>query len=97
LIFSYFCTIKTPNHQSFYGEKTMGYKNTQSSFGFADLALNKTLQHNRSLETMERLDKAINWKKIESILLSHYIPGTSSEGAGTYHPMLLYKSLLLQK
>jgi hypothetical protein len=46
---------------------------------------------------MEKLDKAINWKKIESILLSHYIPGTSSEGAGTYHPMLLYKSLLLQK
>jgi IS5 family transposase len=46
---------------------------------------------------MERLDKAINWKKIESILLSHYIPGTSSEGAGAYHPMLLYKCLLLQK
>jgi IS5 family transposase len=75
----------------------MGYKNTQSSFGFADLALNKTLKHNRSLETMERLDKAINWKKIESILLSHYIPGTSSEGAGAYHPRLLYKCLLLQK
>jgi hypothetical protein len=46
---------------------------------------------------MERLDKAINWKKIESILLSHYIPGTNSEGAGAYHPMLLYKCLLLQK
>jgi IS5 family transposase len=75
----------------------MGYKNTQSSFRFADLALNKTFKHNRSIETMERIDKAINWKKIESILLSHYIPGTSNEGAGAYHPMLLYKCLLLQK
>jgi hypothetical protein len=42
----------------------MGYKNTQSSFRFADLALNETLQHNRRLETMNRRVSIKNLKNI---------------------------------
>jgi hypothetical protein len=29
--------------------------------------------------------------------MSHYVVGTSPEGADTFPPLLLYKSLLLQK
>jgi hypothetical protein len=46
---------------------------------------------------MDKLNKSIDWAKIKSILSCHYIHGTSNEGASAYHPILLYKCLLLQK
>jgi hypothetical protein len=52
-----------------------------NSLGFADLALASSLKHNRSLKLMEKLDKAIDWSRVESILLSHYSVGNSGEGA----------------
>ncbi len=75
----------------------MGFKRLHESFSFADLAIQETLEHNRSLETMEKLKKAINWDRIESILMSHYTVGTSGEGADAYPPLLLYQCILLQK
>ena len=68
-----------------------------SSLGFADLALASSLKHNRSLKLMEKLDKSIEWSRIEAILLSHYTVGTSGEGADAYPPMLLFRCMLLQK
>ena len=70
----------------------MGYKKIDKSLDFADLALATSLKHNRSLVIMENIDKAINWSRVESILLSHYAVGTSSEGADAYPPLLLFKS-----
>jgi IS5 family transposase len=75
----------------------MGYKKMVQNFGFADLALESSLKHNRSLKTMEKLDKAINWPRVEEILMNHYTVGTSSEGADAYPPLLLFKCLMLQK
>jgi len=75
----------------------MAFKKMDQNLGFADLTLKNSLKHNRSLETMEKLNKAINWLKVQEILLSHYTVGTSSEGADAYPPMLLFKCLLLQK
>jgi IS5 family transposase len=75
----------------------MGYKKIDQSLGFADLALASSLKHNRSLKLMEKIDKAINWSRIESILMGHYLVGTSSEGADAYRPLLLFKCLMLQK
>ena len=46
---------------------------------------------------MEQLDKAINWTRIDEILIAHYTVGTSNEGADAYPPLLLTKCLLLQK
>ena len=46
---------------------------------------------------MEKLDKAMNWSRIESILLRYYTVGNSGEGADAYPPLLLYKCMLLQK
>lgn len=78
-------------------EEFMAFKKMEQNLGFADLALKNSLKHNRSLKTMEKLDKAINWKRIEDILHSHYTVGTASEGADAYPPLLLFKCLLLQK
>jgi len=75
----------------------MAFKKMDQNLGFADLTLKNSLKHNRSLETMEKLNKAINWLKVQEILLNHYTVGTSGEGADAYPPMLLFKCLLLQK
>jgi hypothetical protein len=78
-------------------EDNMGYKKMDHSLGFADFALASSLKHNRSLKNMEKLNETINWSRIEEILMNHYSVGTSSEGADTYPPLLLFKCLLLQK
>ena len=75
----------------------MGYKKMDQSLGFADFALASSLKHNRSLKNMEKLDKAINWSRVEKILMNHYSVGTSSEGADAYPPLLLFKCLMMQK
>ena len=75
----------------------MGYKKMDRGFGFADMALESSLKHNRSLKTMEKLNKAINWSRVEEILMNHYTVGTANEGADAYPPLLLFKCLMLQK
>ena len=75
----------------------MGYKKMDQNLGFAELALASSLKHNRSLRTMEKMDKAINWSRVNSVLMSHYVVGASSERADAYPPLLLYKCMLLQK
>jgi len=75
----------------------MGYKKMKQKLGFADLALASSMKHNRSLKLMETLDAAIDWSRVESILMNHYTIGTSDEGADAYPPLLLFKCMLLQK
>jgi len=75
----------------------MGYKKMSNSLGFADLALADSMKHNRSLKLMDKLNAAIDWKRVENILLSHYTVGTSGEGADAWPPLLLFKCMLLQK
>jgi IS5 family transposase len=78
-------------------EDIMGFKKMDNSLNFADFVLANSLKHNRSLVLMENIDNAINWSRVESILMSHYSVGFSSEGADAYPPLLLFKCLLLQK
>ncbi|MGV7223017.1 MAG: transposase, partial [Nitrospinales bacterium] len=75
----------------------MGYKKMNQGLGFADFALASSMKHNRSLKNMEKLDKAIDWSRVDAILMNHYTIGTSDEGADAYPPLLLFKGLLLQK
>ena len=67
------------------------------SLGFADLALESSRKNNRSIKNMKKLEKAIDWSRIESILMNHYTVGTSNQGADAYPPLMLFKCLLLQK
>jgi len=75
----------------------MAFKKMDNSIGFADLVLESSRKNNRSLKNMKKLDKSIDWSRINTILKSHYTVGTSSEGADAYPPLLLFKCLLLQK
>jgi len=75
----------------------MGFKKIDKSIGFADLALASSLKHNRSLKLMEKLNRAIDWSRVDAILSTHYTVGTSDEGADAYPPLLLFKCMMLQK
>jgi len=55
------------------------------------------MDKNRCLEHLININASIDWSNIESILMGHYVVGTSSEGADAYPPLLLFKCMLLQK
>ncbi len=46
-----------------------------------DVAVSKSLEHNRSLKIMEKINEVVKWKNIEAQLLEHYEVGKSEEGA----------------
>jgi IS5 family transposase len=75
----------------------MGYKKIDPHMTFAEVSLLSSMEHNRSLKRMERINATINWSTIESVLMKHYTTGTSREGADAYPPLMLLKGLLLQK
>ena len=75
----------------------MGYKELGKEISFADLAVSKSLEHNRSLKMMNRINEVVNWRNIEALLREYYEVGTSKEGADAYPPLMLLKCMLLQK
>ncbi len=75
----------------------MGYKRIGEEISFADLAVSKSLEHNRSVKLMDRINKVISWKNVEALLLEYYETGRTTEGADAWPPLILLKGLLLQK
>lgn len=75
----------------------MGYKQIGKNLSFADLAVSKSLENNRSLKMMEKINNLVKWKDIEALLMEHYEIGKSEEGADAYPPLMLLKCMLLQK
>jgi IS5 family transposase len=75
----------------------MGYKELGKEISFADLAISKSLEHNRSLKMMNRINEVVKWRNIDALLREYYGVGTSKEGADAYPPLMLLKCLLLQK
>jgi IS5 family transposase len=75
----------------------MGYKQIDRNMTFAEVSLLKSMEHNRSLKRLEKINSVINWSQIEEILMAHYTIGTSREGADAYPPLMLLKGLLLEK
>ena len=75
----------------------MGYKQIGANLSFADLAIAKSLEHNRSLKMMEKINDVVEWDNIEAVLNEHYEVGRSKEGADAFPPLLLMKCMLLQK
>ena len=64
---------------------------------FAEVDLMTSMEHNRSLKMMEKINQIIDWSEIEAVLLKHYAVGTTIEGADAYPPVMLLKAFLLQK
>ena len=75
----------------------MAFKKIESKIGFAELALSSSMDKNRTLKTLEQMNKIIDWPRIEKILKKYYKVGISIEGADAYPPLMLFKCLLLQK
>lgn len=75
----------------------MGYKRIGETISFADLAVSKSLEHNRSVKLMDCINKVIRWNNIEALLLEYYNTGKRVEGADAYPPILLLKCMLLQQ
>ncbi len=75
----------------------MGYKELEKNMTFADITLAKSMDSNRSLKRLERISKAINWERLNGVLMAHYEVGSSTAGADAYPPLMLLKGLLLQK
>jgi IS5 family transposase len=75
----------------------MGYKQMDHNMTFAEVSLFTSMEHNRSLRRLEKINRAINWSEVEAVVSARYTVGASNEGADVYPPLLLMKALLLQK
>ena len=75
----------------------MGYKRWNQNISFVDIALSSSMEKNRSLKTMDRINRVIDWTKVEERLRDYYEIGRQEEGADAYPPLMLLKALLLQK
>jgi IS5 family transposase len=64
---------------------------------FAELSLFTSMEHNRSLKRLEKINRAVDWSEVEAVISAHYTVGTRLEGVDAYPPLLLMKALLLQK
>jgi hypothetical protein len=51
---------------------------------FADLAIRKSLDHNRRLKMMNHVERAVKWKDVEALSIEHCWTGTRNGGAGAY-------------
>ena len=71
-ISSYLCHISAIK---FLTGGDMGYKQIDQNMTFAEVSLLKSMEHNRSLERLEKINQVINWSQVEEILMSHYTVG----------------------
>lgn len=75
----------------------MGYKKVDKGITFAEVALLRSMENNRSVTMMERINTAFAWEKIAALLREYYPIGQSHEGADAYPRLILLKCMLLQK
>ena len=53
----------------------MAYKKIQHNFTFADIAIQNFADKNRTLLFLRQVEKTINWKPIQDLLMKYYKPG----------------------
>ena len=46
-----------------------------------DIAISNSMENNRAIKMLERINKVINWRNIGTLLLEYYDIGKSKEGA----------------
>ena len=49
----------------------MGYKQIEPNMTFAEVSLLRSMEHNRNLKRLEKINQVINWSKVDDILMSH--------------------------
>ncbi len=64
----------------------MGYKKYKRERSFSDIEVERVLEG--TLKLMEKINKVVNWKDIEAVLMEYYEVGKSKEGADAYPPIM---------
>ena len=49
----------------------MAYKKIEQNFSFADIAINKNADRNRSLIFLRKVDNTIDWEPVEKLLMEY--------------------------
>ena len=75
----------------------MAYKQIENYLSFADIAIAKNADKNRSLIFLCTIDNSINWHPVEQLLIKYFKAGKTKEGEIAYSPLILFKCFLLQK
>ena len=75
----------------------MAYKKIDSYLSFADIAIQKHADKNKSLLFLKKINHTIDWDPVDELLIKFYEPGKSNRGKRPYSPLLLFKCMLLQK
>ncbi len=75
----------------------MAYKKIDNYLSFADIAIRKHADKNRSLMFLKKINNTIDWDPVDELLIKFYKPGKSNKGERPYSPLLLFKCMLLQK
>lgn len=68
-----------------------------NNFSFSDLSFLNSMERNRAISRMGKINTVINWSPVESLLLKHYTVGKSIEGTSAYPPLLLLEYFLPQQ
>ncbi|RPH48317.1 MAG: hypothetical protein EHM85_17430 [Desulfobacteraceae bacterium] len=75
----------------------MGFKKASRDLNFAEFLLRSSMNKNRCLDNLSKINDSLDWDSIEEMLAGYYNTGKSAKGAGAYPPLILFKCLLLQK
>jgi transposase, IS5 family len=79
------------------GGLEMGFKEYTKNMSFTDLELRRVLGSSRTQKFLADLERSIDWKPIETMLIKAYPVGKSEFGNRAYPPLMLLKALLIQK
>ena len=74
----------------------MSFKSDNQTLSFSDLELSREKARNNTLESLKNLDRSIEWRQIESMLLENYPTGKNKKGPQAYSPLMLFKCQLLR-
>ena len=53
----------------------MGCKKWNKNISFLDIAFSSSMEKKRSLKTMDRINRVIDWSKVEERLRDYYVVG----------------------
>jgi len=77
--------------------RSMGFKKMKTNLTFTDISLFSSIEKNRAIKRMEKINAIVDWSRINNLLIRNYSVGKSAEGNEAYPPLILMKCLLLQQ
>ena len=75
----------------------MAYKKIEHDISFADIAIQKFADKNRSMLFLRQVNNTIDWQPVQDLLFKYYETGKTKKGERAYPPLFLFKCFLLQK